>query len=57
MAADGFSLLLVTCRECEERPGGLFAAFAFASAAAAQGRLIVAPAPSLPAGYRGVTGH
>ena len=56
-AWDGFGLLVAVCRECEERAGGLFAAFAFASAAAAQGRLIVAPAPSLPAGYRGVTGH
>jgi hypothetical protein len=52
-AWDGFSLLLSACRGCEERAGGLFAAFAFASAAAAQGRLILASAPSLAAGYRG----
>jgi len=55
-AWDGFSLLLSACRRCEERAGGLFAAFAFASAAAAQGRLILASAPSLPAGYRGEAG-
>jgi len=48
-AADAFSLLLATCRVCEERASELFAAFAFASAAAAQGRLIIDSAPSLAA--------
>jgi hypothetical protein len=44
-----FSLLLAACCDCEERAPELSAAFAFASAAAAQGRLALASAPSLPA--------
>ena len=44
-----FSLLLTACCDCEERAAELSAAFAFASAAAAQGRLVLASAPSLPA--------
>ena len=44
-----FSLLLAACCDCEERAAELSAAFAFASAAAAQGRLVLASAPSLPA--------
>jgi hypothetical protein len=56
-AWDGFGLLVAVCRECEERASGLFAAFAFASAAAAEGRLILASAPSLTAGYCGETEH
>jgi hypothetical protein len=56
-AWDGFGLLVAVCWECEERAGGLFAAFAFASAAAAEGRLILASAPSLTAGYCGQTDH
>ena len=44
-----FSLLLSACCDCEERAAELSAAFAFASAAAAQGRLVLASAPSLPA--------
>ena len=55
-AWDGFGLLVAGCRECEERAGGLFAAFAFAAAAAAQGRLVLASAPSLDAGSRGEAG-
>jgi hypothetical protein len=55
-AWDGFGLLVSACRGCQERAGGLFAAFAFAAAAAAQGRLVLASAPSLAAGYRGETG-
>ena len=43
-----FSLLLAACCDCEERAAELSAAFAFASAAAAQGRLVLASAPSLP---------
>jgi hypothetical protein len=49
-AWDAFSLLLAACWDCEERAGELFAAFAFASAAAAQGRLVIASAPSRPDG-------
>ncbi len=49
-AWEAFSLLLAACCDCEERAAELFAAFAFASAAAAQGRLLIASAPSLPAG-------
>ena len=44
-----FSLLLAACCDCEERAAELSAAFAFASAAAVQGRLALASAPSLPA--------
>src|SRR5216683_2557449 len=47
-AWDGFDLLLAACHQCEGRSAELFAAFAFASAAAAQGRLLVWAAPSLP---------
>ena len=43
------SLLLAACYDGEERAAELSAAFAFASAAAAQGRLVLASAPSLPA--------
>jgi hypothetical protein len=46
----GFTVLLAWCRGCEERAAGLFAAFAFAAAPAAQGRLVIGSAPSLPAG-------
>src|SRR6266568_7557680 len=55
-AWDGFGLLASACRECEERAGGLFAAFAYAAAAAAEGRLILASAPSLDTGSRGEAG-
>jgi hypothetical protein len=48
-AWDGFGMIVAGCRECEERSGGLFAAFAYASAAAAQGRVVLAAAPSLDA--------
>jgi hypothetical protein len=44
----GFDLLLATCRACEDQSAELFAAFSFASAAAAQGRQLVWGAPSLP---------
>ena len=47
-AREAFSLLLAACCDCEERAAELSAAFAFASAAAAEGRLIIASAPSLP---------
>src|ERR1019366_1135521 len=49
-AWDAFSLLLAACWDCEERAGELFAALAFASAAAAQGRLVIASAAPRPAG-------
>jgi hypothetical protein len=54
---DAFGLLLDACRDGQDRPGGLFAAFAFASAAAAQGRLVLASAPSLPAGQAAQASH
>lgn len=47
-AGEAFSLLLAACCNCEGRATELFAAFAFASAAAAEGRLIIASAPSWP---------
>src|ERR1700728_4021801 len=46
-AWEGFDLLLATCRACEDRSAELFAAFSFASAAAAQGRHLIWAAPSL----------
>lgn len=48
-AGGAFGLLLTACCDCEERAAELSVAFAFASAAAAQGRLDIASAPSLPA--------
>ena len=47
-AKDAFGLLLEMCERCEERRDELFAAYAFASAAAAEARHIIAAAPSLP---------
>jgi hypothetical protein len=49
VAWDAFSLLLAACQDSEGRSAELLAAFAFAAAAAAEGRLIIAGAPSLPA--------
>jgi hypothetical protein len=49
-AWDAFELVLVTSEQCEDHRDELFAAFAFASAAAAEGRNIIAAAPSLPPG-------
>jgi hypothetical protein len=47
-AWEAFELLLVTCERYEDRRDEFFAAFAFASAAAAEGRNIIAVAPSMP---------
>jgi hypothetical protein len=47
---DAFELLRVLCEQCADRDAGLFAAFSFASAAATEGRNILAGAPSLPPG-------
>jgi hypothetical protein len=47
VAWEAFDLLLATCRACEDQSDELFAAFSFASAAAAQGRQLVWGAPSL----------
>jgi len=54
-AWDAFSVLLAGCRDGEQRSAELSAAFAFAAAAAAEGRLLVDSAPSLPAGHGEVT--
>jgi hypothetical protein len=48
-AWDAFSLLLAACQDSEDRSAELFAAFAFSAAAAAEGRLAIAGAPSLSA--------
>jgi len=48
---DAFSLIAEACHACERGSRELFAAFAFAATAAAEGRTIVAGAPSLPAGH------
>lgn len=50
-AWDGFSFLMTRCQESASRSPDLFAPFAFAAAAAAEGRLLIDSAPSLPAGY------
>lgn len=49
-AKDAFGLLLEMTEQCEERRDELFAAYAFASAAAAEARHIITAAPSLPPG-------
>jgi hypothetical protein len=56
-AHEAFELLLVMCEQCEGRRDELFAAFAFASAAAAEGRNIIAAAPSLAPGPGARTAH
>ncbi len=48
-AWDAFTLLLDTCEAGDSSPA-LFAAFAFAAAAASRGRLMLESAPSLPPG-------
>lgn len=45
-----FTLLLDTCEAAASQSSGLFAAFAFAAAAASRGRLMLESAPSLPPG-------
>ncbi len=57
VAWEAFDLLLVTCRACEDRSAELFAAFSFASVAAAQGRQLVWGAPSLPLASVGGSGR
>jgi len=52
-AWDGFGAVVASCRECQERAGGLFASFAYAAAAAAQGQVALATAPSLGADHGG----
>jgi hypothetical protein len=46
---DAFGLLMAGCRDCESQSAELFAAFAFAAAAANAGLRALAAAPSLPA--------
>jgi hypothetical protein len=47
-AWNAFDLLITVCRQCQDPPAGSFAAFSFALAAAAEGRLRLMAAPSLP---------
>jgi hypothetical protein len=49
-ASDAFSLLLASCRDCETQTAEMFAAFAYAAAAAEEGRSAIRSAASLPAG-------
>src|SRR5579859_4424520 len=49
-AWDAFTLLLDTFEAGVDSSPGLFAAFAFAAAAASRGRLMLESAPSLPPG-------
>ncbi len=56
-ASDAFSLLLASCRDCEVQAAELFAAFAFAAAAAEQGQSAIGFAPSLPSGPAVQTSH
>ena len=56
VAWDAFSVLEAGCRDGLGRSAELFAAFAFAAAVAAEGRLLIDSAPSLPAGQGAVTG-
>lgn len=55
-AWETFSLLLAACRDGELRSAELFAAFAFAASAAAEGRLVLDSAPMLPGGGRAAVG-
>lgn len=48
---DAFDLIVTGCQHGERGSRELFAAFAFAGAAAATGRRLVTAAPSLPAGH------
>ncbi len=43
-----FDLVVAVCEHCQEGSHELFPAFAFAAAAAAEGRALIASAPSLP---------
>ena len=56
-AWEAFDLAQAVCLRCGEQATGLFAAFAFAAAAAAQGRQLITTAPSLPPTSGTVTGH
>ena len=53
---DAFDLLTAICQQSGHGAHELFAAYAFAAPAAAQGRTIVRAAPSLPAGHGAMTG-
>ncbi|HEV2377804.1 MAG TPA: hypothetical protein VGS19_37285 [Streptosporangiaceae bacterium] len=57
VAWDALTVLRDACRECGDTDTGLFAAFAFAATAAAQARLTLASAPSLPAARGTDAGH
>jgi hypothetical protein len=48
-----FEVLAAGCQQCQDGPRELFAAFAFAAAAAAEGMIVLAAAPSLPPGPPG----
>jgi len=56
-ALDAFGVLLGCCRDSEERSVELFATFAFAALAAAEGRHVLLTAPSLPPAQRLVIKH
>lgn len=56
-ALDAFGVLLACSRDSEKRSVELFAAFAFAAAAAAEGRHILLTAPSLPSAHGLATSH
>ncbi len=56
-AWDAFTLVLDTCHACEEQAPELFAALAFAAAAASRGRLMLASAPSFPISAGSRTRH
>lgn len=56
-AWDAFSLLFAVSEELQDRSAELFAAFSFASAAAAAGRVVLWAAPALPRTCAWETGH
>jgi len=56
-AWEAFDLAQAVCLRCEDQATGSFAAFAFAAAAAAQGRQLITTAPSLPPTSGTVTGY
>lgn len=52
---EAFDLVVAVCQRCQDGSHELFATFAFAAAAAAEGRGILSTAPSLAAGRGEVT--
>ena len=57
VALDAFEALLAASRASQDRSAALFAPFAFAAMAAAEGRSLLLTAPSLPQAHGPAAGH